>query len=151
MRTQDNRGEIVVAFARQDLEQFFGHRLASFRREFLMCVMSGHRRLEKKSSRLCLLSRLDFRNKIAAFLHPQRLHLYRDCLLVYTAGVFNIMSNKPDLFLRSALVRRLKADPRAVSLRHAEPVAFLVTSAGRRLELFSATKIELHPERNPCP
>jgi hypothetical protein len=68
----------------------------------------------------------------AAFLHPQRLHLYLECQAVDTERV-DRMSEKPDLYLKSSLARIIGTDPRVNGLKNAEPVAYLISATGRRL------------------
>jgi hypothetical protein len=51
--------------------------------------------------------------------------------------------NRPELYLKTSLARTLGSDPRADGLRNVKPVATLVMSSGRRLDLFSAVQIEI--------
>jgi len=55
--------------------------------------------------------------------------------------------NRPELFLLTTLARKLHSDPRVDSLKHAEPIAWLVTGGNRKLPLFSAAKIEFHTQK----
>jgi hypothetical protein len=57
------------------------------------------------------------------------------------------MPEKPEFFLKSALARRLHTDPRVCGLRDAQPIPFLVTASGRKLELFTVLKTELQPTK----